>query len=177
MNIQDTNYIPEVLQELENLMKYTVQVGVLQGVSEDKYPDIDVLTLARIHEYGIDIEVTEKMRAYLHYQGLHLNPDTTHIKIPERSFLRSGFDNRVKQVEDKLEWLVDEVINLNITAYDMYNALGAELTGLIQQYLTDLSDPRNHPFTIQQKGSSNPLITASGGGRLRQAITWQVVTR
>ena len=169
MNIQDTNYIPEVLQELENLMKYTVQVGVLSGEA-----DSQVLMIAHVHEYGANIEVTEAMRNYLHSQGLHLSSDTTHINIPERSYMRSGFDNRVKQVEDKLEWLVDEVINLNITAYDMYNALGAELAGLIQQYLTDVSDPRNHPYTEQEKSSSNPLVDT---GRLRQSITWQVVTR
>lgn len=40
--------------------------------------------LARILEYGARIKVTPKMRAYLHWRGLHLKAETTHIVIPAR---------------------------------------------------------------------------------------------
>ncbi len=42
--------------------------------------------LAMIHEYGCKIQVTDKMRAYLHQHGLHLKAGTEYITIPERSF-------------------------------------------------------------------------------------------
>ena len=48
--------------------------------------------LAGIHEYGCKIKVTDKMRAYLHSQGLHLKDSTEYITIPERAFLRNGYD-------------------------------------------------------------------------------------
>ena len=77
--------LTKIATKLEGLKGRKVQVGVLQG---------DHAWLAGIHEYGCDIPVTPKMRAFLHSQGLHLKESTTHIHIPERSFLRSGHDKR-----------------------------------------------------------------------------------
>ncbi len=48
----------------------------------------EVARLARIHEYGITIAVTDRMRGYLHAEGLHLRADTEAIVIPPRPFLR-----------------------------------------------------------------------------------------
>ena len=44
--------------------------------------------IAAVHEFGCTITVTPKMRAYLHYQGVHLKPSTQMIYIPARPFLR-----------------------------------------------------------------------------------------
>lgn len=45
------------------------------------------LPYARIHNEGGKIRVTPKMRAYLHWRGLHLKQATEAIKIPKRQFL------------------------------------------------------------------------------------------
>jgi hypothetical protein len=47
--------------------------------------------IAKIQEFGKRIDVTPKMRKYLHSQGLHLKSSTTQVIIPERSFMRSSF--------------------------------------------------------------------------------------
>ena len=52
------------------------------------------VNIAAVHEFGATITVTPKMRAYLHFNGLHLRKDTTHIYIPARPFLRSALQNQ-----------------------------------------------------------------------------------
>lgn len=56
---------------------------VFIGVNKGKEVNI-----AAVHEFGCTIEVTPKMRAYLHYQGIHLKASTKYISIPPRPFLR-----------------------------------------------------------------------------------------
>lgn len=50
----------------------------------------EVLMLTRVHEHGVTIQVTPKMRGYLHAQGLHLRADTEAIVIPPRPFIAAG---------------------------------------------------------------------------------------
>lgn len=45
------------------------------------------LPYARIHNEGGKIRVTDKMRSYLHWRGLHLKAATDHITIPKRPYL------------------------------------------------------------------------------------------
>ena len=52
------------------------------------------INIAAVHEFGTTINVTPKMRAYLHFNGLHLRKDTTHIYIPARPFLRPVLRSR-----------------------------------------------------------------------------------
>lgn len=68
-----------------------------QEMQRRRYPqttptDILLTSLAVIHEFGAVIEVTPRMRSFLHRVGLHLRATTRFIVIPERSFLRNGFD-------------------------------------------------------------------------------------
>ncbi len=57
----------------------SVFVGVKKGSEAN---------IAAVHEFGCTIRVTPKMRAYLHYQGVHLKASTQYIVIPPRPFLR-----------------------------------------------------------------------------------------
>jgi hypothetical protein len=54
--------------------------------------------IAKIQEFGKKIDVTPKMRRYLHSQGLHLKSSTTQVIIPERSFMRSAYDENKSRV-------------------------------------------------------------------------------
>lgn len=126
-----------------------VNVGVLQGEHQ---------WLAGIHEYGCRIEVTENMRAYLASQGLHLKKSTTHIVIPERSFLRAGFDEHRKEVERKTEKILGLLLNDEMSEDRFLRLLGILLKSRIQEYARKLNQPPNHPFTIERKGTSNPLV-------------------
>lgn len=70
--------------------KISIKVGIIGSEASQKAEGTDLTNaeLGAIHEFGCTITVTEKMRKYLHSQGLHLNKNTTTIVIPTRSFLR-----------------------------------------------------------------------------------------
>lgn len=157
---KDNNF-PSMKKQLKLLDGSGVEVGVLGG---------EHAWLASIHEYGCDIPVTDKMRAYLHGQGLHLKDTTTHIHIPERAFLRTGYDQNRDDVAKKAVLLLAEVAGGRMNAEAVYKAVGLELSSDIKDYARDLSTPANHPFTVQRKGSSNPLVKT---GDMIGSITWR----
>ena len=147
--------------QLEGVKERKVKVGALQG---------DHAWLAGIHEYGCRIKVTPKMRAFLHSQGLHLRADTTEIVIPERSFLRSGHDANIDRVLEQTDRALSAVLAGKMDVDDMLDLCGQQLATAIKKYMRDLSDPPKHPFTLDQTGSSNPLIVTGG---LLESITWK----
>ena len=128
-----------------------------------------MVRLAGIHEYGCNIPVTPKMRAFLHSQGLHLKDSTTHIRIPERSFLRTGHDKNADRIINQTERALSQVIAGKMSVDTMLDMCGQQFATAIKTYMRE-TDP-NHPFTVKQKGSSTPL--ASTGG-LIGSITWKV---
>lgn len=71
--------------------KVSIRVGIIGDKAAEKQPGSSLTNaeLGAVHEFGATINVTEKMRAYLHHIGIHLKPETTTITIPARSFLRN----------------------------------------------------------------------------------------
>lgn len=55
-------------------------------------------TIASYHEFGKTIEVTDAMRTHLNTIGIHLRYSTLLIHIPERSFVRSTFNEQKNNV-------------------------------------------------------------------------------
>lgn len=163
--IKDESRVDEVLKALDELSKGYVEVGVLSDNSSE------ILLIAQVNEYGVDIRVTDKMRGYLNSIGIHLKKDTKFIKIPERSYIRSSFDENKNKLIYKAEDLLVDVVNLKISPTAFFDALGKESVAIIQNYMKDLKRPPNHPVTIAQKGSSNPLIDT---GRLIGSIDYKV---
>lgn len=157
------NKIPKMVDTLQALNGKSVEIGALQG--ENAW-------LAGIHEYGLEIKVTPKMRAYLHHQGLHLKDSTDVIKIPERSFLRSGHDENADRILKQTERAISLVIDGKMSVDDLLDLYGQQFVTAIKKYMRDLSSPENHPYTIEQKGSSNPLIDTGG---MLESITWRKV--
>lgn len=153
--------LTELTTQLEGMKSRKVKVGALQG---------EHAWLAGIHEYGCNITVTPKMRAFLHSQGLHLRADTTVIKIPERSFLRSGHDANIDRVMTQTNRAISQVLTGKMSVDDVLDLCGQQLATAIKTYMRDLSNPANHPYTVEQKGSSNPLIDTGG---LLESITWK----
>lgn len=111
------------------------------------------------------------MRAYLHGQGLHLKDSTTVIKIPERSFLRSTFDSENGRIMEQTERAIGQVIEGKMSVDDMLDLCGQQFCTAIKDKIVEISTPPNHPYTIEQKGSSNPLVDTGG---LVESITWEV---
>lgn len=154
---------PEMKQNCAELNGKRVQVGVLGGG--------EAAWLAGIHEYGCVIPVTPKMRAYLHHNGLHLKNSTTQIKIPERAFLRNGYDEKKDEVVSKSEKVLGDVVGGTMSADVFLQMVGLMLSTEIKTYARNLNSPANHPYTVERKGSSNPLVDS---GSMIGAIDYKV---
>lgn len=163
--IVDKTRIPALMKELEFLATHQVSIGVF-GEQESF-----ILMIANVHEFGCVITVTPKMRGYLHYTGLHLRATTEVITIPERSFIRGTIDTKNAEIDEMLQVQLNAVIAGSQTGKGALERIGIYVTGLIQRYMTDLSEPQLHEYTIVNKRSSQPLVDT---GRLRQSITWQI---
>ncbi len=103
------NQVVDKLRDLMNDLgqKYSIKVGILQpqGSKKVEGTDLNMADLGAVHEFGATIKVTDKMRNYLHSQGLHLRKDTANVIIPARSFLRKpilGAKGR-KEIENAIE--------------------------------------------------------------------------
>ena len=127
--------------------------------------------LAGIHEYGCKIPVTEKMRAWFAYQGYPLKKSTTVIVIPERSFLRTGFDEHHKDVLKKAEMLIPLLLDGKISGDNVLEMVGETLATKIKTYARNLNRPPNAEMTKEQKGSNNPLVDT---GTMIESITYEV---
>ena len=119
---------------------------------------------------GCKIKITPKMRAWLHANGLHVKDSTTHITIPERSFLRTGHDENADKVLKNASMALGQVIDGKMSIDTWLDAYGQMMADKIKLYIRDLKSPPNHPYTIEQKGSSNPLVDT---GNLLESITWE----
>jgi hypothetical protein len=151
------------MKELDNLGKRKIRVGIMGG---------DMAMIGRVHEFGARIPVTDKMRKWFAAQGYPLKATTTHITIPERSFIRAGFDESEKEFLDEArKWLI-EAFRKGTPSETVLNALGLQLQGMMQTYLRNVSEPPLSDMTIEMTGRSNPLVHT---GHLLQAIVYEVV--
>lgn len=196
VRIVDESKFPDVMAEIEKLDEKHMQVGIFGD--EDSF----LAKIARVHEYGMTIYPKNAKALAIPLpaagdtrpvdwgdelfipHGTHLLARKTtdgfeplfvlmkSVDIPERSFVRSTFDEKQKKWELKFEFLIGVMIDLQMTAEEVLDALGIEASGDVQRKMTDLQTPPNAPITVANKGSSNPLIDT---GRMRQAVTWRVV--
>lgn len=167
MTVDDKSKVPEILSNLKELESYQVAVGILSKAGGE------MLMIANVHEFGCSIPVTDKMRGFLAYNyNVHLKRDTKVIKIPERSFIRSSYDNKSSEVHDKGEDLLAEVVKGNMSARAFYELLGQTCADTIREYMVnEVNSPANSSLTIANKGSSNPLVDS---GQLAAAITYEI---
>lgn len=93
------------------------------------------------------------------------------IVIPERSFLRTGYDENIDKITDKIEDMLNDVLSFDINPDVFLDAIGMEFAGLIQRHMRTISTPGNSSITTAVKGSSNPLQDT---GRLIGAIRHEV---
>lgn len=168
MSFKDTrNY--SLADKLKELNGMRVRVGIV-GKSDSK-----LLTYAAVNEYGANIKITTKMRKFLHWIGIHVKNETTHIVIPERSYIRSTFDNKkiFEKLRKKIQPLLKSVLNGGNEAIDILDFIGLQLTSDVKRTIADMKEPENHPVTIGRKGKGKGLLVDSG--RLTNAISYEVV--
>lgn len=151
IRIRDKNRITQAISSADSFNGRRVQVGYF-GTGHTQM-------LAAVHEFGADIPVTDKMRGYFRYKfGISLKKTTTHIKIPERSFIRAGWDEHGPAIVEKYQKLIGEAILNGVPADALLYALALEAKGKLQDFARDLRDPANVELTVREKSSSNPLV-------------------
>ncbi|MDE9549246.1 hypothetical protein, partial [Xenorhabdus bovienii] len=105
------------------------------------------------------------------------NFSTTHtvpahtINMPERSFLRSTFNEKKGDyAKDLTKEIQSELLNDGdpVKAFDK---LGEKVAGDVKAKILSGVEPALSPKTIKRKGSSKPLIDT---GQLLQSITYEV---
>ena len=161
--VTDDNDLPGIIAALDDLNRYESEVGIIGDAGAAKVEDsqITMEQLAVILHEGLDIRVTPKMRAFLAWKGLRLNPATETIKIPPRPFLDRCLSKIGDIVEDDLAKAIEDIVQRGGATKDgaaTWHGIARAVVGTIQKSMVDLRDPPNHPFTIRMKGSSNPLI-------------------
>lgn len=159
----DVKKLEKAFAALETLNGRKVNIGMPSGSKQAQ--------IAAVHEWGLTITVTDKMRKWFIAQGHPLKKTTTQIVIPERSFFRSGMRDKGSGAAKKYTKLIAEVIKGTISVEQFLNGLGLEVTTVIKEYARDLSSPENSGFTVERKGSSNPLVDT---GNMIGAINYKV---
>ena len=184
----------EILQALMKDLdqKFTLRVGVIGSKAYEKqsHSDLTMGQLAAIHEYGATIDVTPKMRNYLHSIGIHLKPTTYSIVIPARSFLRATLlSDKGKQILLDYATLSDnKELNKERALIAMednpqfmekfVNALGIKAVELVQEAFYVGGYPTQWPpisevTKAHRQGNANsPPLTDTG--QLRNSITFEV---
>lgn len=166
MSVEDVSRVDELLQVLSELSSKYVEIGILSDSADSK-----ILMIAGVHEFGMDIKVTDRMRGYfLHEFGIPLKPSTNVIKIPERSFIRSSFDKYQGEIA-KLGDYLDQVLHLELSVSAFYTLVGERCVAMIKEYITSMTSPPLSNLTIENKGSSGLLRDT---GQLVSSITYKV---
>ena len=124
------------LTELSKQMKdrYSIRVGIIGNKATEKHEgtNLTYADLGAVHEFGATIPVTDKMRAFLNYNGIHLRKNTTSIIIPTRSFLRmpllssAGKKYIISEVTESLKIDNNTEIIENLSPKTLATAIGAK---------------------------------------------------
>lgn len=111
------------------------------------------------------------MRAYLHSIGVHLKKSTTQIVVPERSFLRAGYDQNKDDIIKLAQRLLPDVLNGTISEDKFLETFGIQFRDAIKEYAIELSDPPKKPFPTADPAKSNPLVMS---GSMVNGIEYEV---
>lgn len=166
--VRDESRVNDLLKVLEAFENTKIEIGILSSAGEK------MLMIANVNEFGISIDVTPKMRGYLHSIGIHLKKTTTQIHIPERSFIRAGYEASKKDFQQKFSGLLQKVILGEMSVDSFFDFCGEYCVGKIREFLVDLRTPPNHPITAERKKSSNPLIDT---GHLKDSISYRIIRK
>ena len=169
-------------------------VGVHGDLGRKKHGDIDNIGLAVVHEFGANINHPGGT-PYTVFGGggrsggmvggaaiflrkgdpRAIGVTRPHqIRIPERSFLRSAFDQNRRVYERMLEQGTGRVIDGTDKPARVVGLIGEKHVADVVNGINAGIAPPNAPSTIARKGASKPLIHT---GQLKMAIKVKVSKR
>ena len=93
--------------------------------------------------------------------------------VPERSFLRSSFDEHQTKYIKMAQKLIKKVVDKGGDIEQVAELIGTEAAADVVDNINAIQTPPNTDATILRKGSSNPLVDT---GHLKQSIRHEVRT-
>lgn len=96
------------------------------------------------------------------------------VTIPERSFIRAGFDHNKEALARLVQEAVADIYQGKTTARQAAEWIGGQAVGLIQQFMSEAGNFTPKGSIQREQAPSyadSPLMVT---GRLRNSITWKV---
>lgn len=131
----------EIIKEISEKEKKQILIGVQAGSN--------TRTQTR---NGVTQEAGQSIAEYASYNEFGTD------KIPQRSFMRSTFDERLNEIEEVIHEQFSYVIERSQTIEQAYQRIGQAIQGMVQQKIREIRSPPNSPATVEKKKSSKPLI-------------------
>jgi hypothetical protein len=94
------------------------------------------------------------------------------IDIPQRSFLRSTYDEQIGKWLKQLEQGISGIINMRDNASRVWDALGKKAKENVKNKIKSNVPPANAPSTIRKKGAGKTTLFDTGA--LLGSITYEV---
>lgn len=147
----DTKKLDEVIKQLRD--GYTIRVGILGGDgSKERGDNMDMAGLGAVHEFG---SITKNI------------PARSFLRMPLEEHLTDALKNR--SAGNDFEYYLKEN-----KLKQWYNQIGLACLRIILSAFKTAGWgkwAKNSPYTVKQKGSSNPLVDT---GALERSISYEV---
>lgn len=175
-SVKDTNRIPALTKDLNKTRRRKVKVGILE----------DMPFLVKIgvkNEFGSRVKVNDAMFRRLcalarenGYPTSDLPKVGETLIIPERSFMRSAFEEQAPAIARMAaEKLADVAAGRKEDSYEALYEAGRVLQRAILDKIIAGGFEPNHPLTVAIKGHSRPLVGRTGVLETTQGIRVKVV--
>lgn len=148
MKIKDTDKgFLAIKKALLSLKKKEIKVGILEGAGKNAKTGTLIVDYAIANEYGTS-------------------------RIPERSFMRSTYDEKESEWNKALDKIVSSVVEGNVNDIEQkINFVGVQMVNDIKEKIDSNIPPALSEATIKRKGSSKTLIDT---GIMRASITYKI---
>ena len=154
-----------IKKRFEDMGKSWTTVGVHNDTGNVPDSSLSMAHLAAIHEWGVDITITDKMRAYLHaVLAIHVKAATTQIHIPERAPIRGWIAEAQPVLKKVTDGIVKKILNEKITPQQGIGQLGEFAVSGIKARMEKGLEPGLNENTIRlrEHGGTKPLINTGG---------------
>ena len=184
-----TEWRDRVRAELNKLAMLQIRVGILGSA------DGELLRIAYVHEFGatitprtarnlaIPLSPSARNKSPRDYDDAWVLDDGENLEflyllvpkvtIPERSFIRAGYDAGKNKILAACEWAARAIVFDGISAEIAAERIGVAGVGIIKRYMRSGAIlPKSSLTLASAPNKTKPLIRS---GRLANAITYEVI--
>ena len=141
--------LEQIRKMLLSLKKKEIQIGILSDAGINEESGTAIVDYAIANEFGVG-------------------------NNPERSFLRSTFDEQGDKWSGILNKIVDSVIEGKTDVQNKIEQAGAVMVGDVKEKILSNIPPANHPKTTAKKKSNRTLIDT---GAMLKSINFKIISK